>query len=102
MADSTQTGTDNNAEVLFERHGQLGVVTLNRPRAVNALTAGMVGALLEQLIAWADDDGVAAVVIRGAGERGLCAGGDIVAIYEDMLAGGGQTADFWQTEYRVN
>ena len=67
MADSTQTGTDNNAEVLFERHGQLGVVTLNRPRAVNALTAGMVGALLEQLIAWADDDGVAAVVIRGAG-----------------------------------
>lgn len=102
MADTTGTGTDKNAEVLFERRGQLGVVTLNRPRAVNALTAGMVGTLLEQLAAWADDDGVATVVVRGAGERGLCAGGDIVAIYEDMLAGGGQTADFWQTEYRVN
>jgi enoyl-CoA hydratase len=87
---------------LFERRGQVGVVTLNRPRAVNALTAGMVEALLEQLTAWADDDGVATVLMQGAGERGLCAGGDIVAIYEDMLQGGDRTADFWQTEYRVN
>jgi enoyl-CoA hydratase len=102
MAGTTETGTENNAEVLFERRGQLGVVTLNRPRAVNALTAGMVEALLDQLTAWADDDGVATVVVRGAGERGLCAGGDIVAIYEDIPAGGGQTAGFWQTEYRVN
>jgi enoyl-CoA hydratase len=102
MADSTETGTDTTAEVLFERRGRLAVVTLNRPRAVNALTAGMVGALLDRLTAWADDDGVATVVVRGAGERGLCAGGDIVAIYADMLAGGGQTARFWQTEYRLN
>jgi enoyl-CoA hydratase len=102
MADSTESGTDTNAEVLFERRGRLGVVTLNRPRAVNALTAGMVGALLDQLTAWADDDGVATVVVHGSGERGLCAGGDVVAIYEDMLAGGGQTPGFWETEYRVN
>ena len=102
MTDSSKTGEDNHNEVLFERRGRLGVITLNRPRAVNALTAGMVGSLLEQLTAWADDDGVATVLVRGAGERGLCAGGDIVAIYDDMLAGGGRTADFWQTEYRVN
>ncbi|TLM75087.1 enoyl-CoA hydratase/isomerase family protein [Pseudarthrobacter sp. NamB4] len=89
-------------EVLFERRRQLGVVTLNRPRAVNALTAGMVEQLLEQLTAWADDDGVATVLVQGAGDRGLCAGGDIVAIYEDMLAGGERTAHFWETEYRVN
>jgi enoyl-CoA hydratase len=90
------------AEVLFERRGRLGVVTLNRPRAVNALTAGMAAAMLEQLTAWADDDGVATVLVRGAGDRGLCAGGDIVAIYKDMLAGGVATAEFWAEEYRLN
>ena len=70
-------------EVLFERRGHLGIVTLNRPRAVNALNAGMVKAMLQQLAAWADDESVAAVLVRGAGDRGLCAGGDIVAIYKD-------------------
>lgn len=90
------------AEVLFERRGRLGVVTLNRPQAVNALTAGMASAMLEQLTLWADDDAVAAVLVRGAGDRGLCAGGDIVAIYRDMLDGGDATADFWAEEYRLN
>jgi enoyl-CoA hydratase len=100
MADvPKETGT---AEVLFGRRGHLGVITLNRPKAVNALTAGMVAATLEQLTAWANDDGVATVLVHGAGERGLCAGGDIVAIYRDLLAGGTQTAAFWQDEYRLN
>ncbi len=89
-------------DVLFERRGRLGVVTLNRPKAVNALTAGMASAMLEQLTRWADDDAVQAVLVRGAGDRGLCAGGDIVAIYRDMLAGGDATADFWADEYRLN
>jgi enoyl-CoA hydratase len=96
------TGSEQAAEVLFERRGHLGVITLNRPKAVNALNAGMVEAMLQQLTAWADDDAVATVLVRGAGDRGLCAGGDIVAIYQDMLAGGGATADFWATEYRLN
>lgn len=90
------------AEVLFERRGRLGVVTLNRPQAVNALTAGMASAMLEQLTLWADEDAVAAVLVHGAGERGLCAGGDIVAIYRDMLDGGDATAEFWAEEYRLN
>ncbi|MFP3548778.1 enoyl-CoA hydratase/isomerase family protein, partial [Rhizobium sp. SIMBA_035] len=64
------------------------MVTLNRPKAVNALNSGMVKAMLQQLSAWADDDDVATVLVRGAGDRGLCAGGDIVAIYKDMLHGG--------------
>ena len=108
MTDNAAQGTADegasgeSGEVLFERRGRLGVITLNRPKAVNALTAGMVGQLLEQLTAWADDDGVATVLVQGAGDRGLCAGGDIVAIYRDMLAGGEQTAQFWATEYRVN
>lgn len=90
------------AEVLFERRGRLGVVTLNRPKAVNALTARMAEAMLEQLTAWSTDDGVATVLVQGAGERGLCAGGDIVVIYEDIPDGGNRTADFWRTEYRLN
>ncbi len=95
-------GSEQAADVLFERRGQLGVITLNRPKAVNALNAGMVEAMLEQLTAWADDDAVATVLVRGAGDRGLCAGGDIVAIYQDMLRGAGATAEFWAAEYRLN
>ena len=90
------------AEVLFEKRGHLGVITLNRPKAVNALTAGMVHAMLEQLTAWADDDAVKTVLVHGSGDRGLCAGGDIVAIYDDILGGGDRTADFWAAEYRLN
>ncbi|MDR6437803.1 enoyl-CoA hydratase [Paenarthrobacter nicotinovorans] len=89
-------------EVLFERRGHLGIVTLNRPKAVNALNAGMVEAMLRQLTDWAGDDAVATVLVRGAGDRGLCAGGDIVAIYKDMLHGGTETAEFWAEEYRLN
>ncbi len=101
--DAAGTGPEVPAdEVLFERRGRLGVVTLNRPKAVNALTAGMASAMLEQLTRWADDDAVHAVLVRGAGDRGLCAGGDIVAIYRDMLAGGDATAEFWADEYRLN
>ena len=103
MADSGAAAGELLAgEVAFERRGRLGVVTLNRPAAVNALTAGMAAAMLEQLTLWADDDAVAAVLVRGAGDRGLCAGGDIVAIYRDMLDGGDATADFWAVEYRLN
>ncbi|MBT2514840.1 enoyl-CoA hydratase/isomerase family protein [Arthrobacter sp. ISL-30] len=89
-------------EVLFERRGRLGVAILNRPNAVNALTAGMVAAIFEQLSEWAGDDDVEAVLLRGAGHRGLCAGGDIVAIYTDILAGGDRTPEFWRMEYRLN
>jgi enoyl-CoA hydratase len=99
---STAAAAANSADVLFERRGRLGVITLNRPKAVNALTAGMVDRLLQHLTAWADDDGVATVLMQGAGDRGLCAGGDIVAIYEDIPEGGERTAHFWETEYRLN
>lgn len=99
---AARPGPATTADVLFERRGRLGVVVLNRPRAVNALTAAMAEAMLAQLTAWAADRAVEAVLVRGAGERGLCAGGDIVAIYRDMQCGGRATADFWASEYRLN
>ncbi len=88
--------------VLFHTDGRTGVVTLNRPRALNALTHPMVIRIDEALAAWADDPAVQQVLIRGAGERGLCAGGDIRAIHDDAKAGNTASADFWRDEYRLN
>ncbi|MFG3280751.1 enoyl-CoA hydratase/isomerase family protein [Streptomyces sp. NPDC048111] len=89
-------------EVLLHTEGHAAQVTLNRPRALNALTHGMVLRIDEALSAWEHDPGVRVVVISGAGERGLCAGGDIRAIHDDARAGGTASADFWRDEYRLN
>ncbi|HHU10060.1 MAG TPA: enoyl-CoA hydratase/isomerase family protein [Intrasporangiaceae bacterium] len=89
-------------EVLFSQQGALGRILLNRPRAINALTHDMVGMIDTQLDEWATDDSVAAVVVTGAGERGLCAGGDIRSIYEDAQEQGGASEQFWADEYRLN
>ncbi|MER5872970.1 enoyl-CoA hydratase/isomerase family protein [Streptomyces sp. NPDC002044] len=92
---------DDNA-VLFDVEGRTGAVTLNRPAALNALTHSMVVRIDAALTAWERDPAIAQVLIRGAGERGLCAGGDIRAIYEDARVGGGASAGFWRDEYRLN
>lgn len=89
-------------EVRIERRGHLGRIILNRPRAINALTATMVSLIRGALDEWEHDDGVATVLLSGAGERGLCAGGDIVAIYRDAGNGGAESARFWAEEYELN
>ncbi|MCG2621080.1 enoyl-CoA hydratase/isomerase family protein [Arthrobacter sp. I2-34] len=89
-------------EVLLRRPGRLGHILLNRPKAINALTHTMVKEILAALNGWEADDGVATVLLTGSGERGLCAGGDVVAIYRDALAGGGATEAFWADEYTLN
>ncbi|UGT39419.1 enoyl-CoA hydratase/isomerase family protein [Nocardia yamanashiensis] len=70
-------------EVLIDKRDGLGLITLNRPKAINALTHAMALVILDALRAWEHDDEVRTVVLTGAGERGLCAGGDIVAIHND-------------------
>ncbi|SED83826.1 enoyl-CoA hydratase [Arthrobacter alpinus] len=89
-------------EVLVERSGQLGHLILNRPKAMNALNHAMVLAMMRALDEWEKDDGVATVLISGAGERGLCAGGDIVSIYHDARTGGNGSEQFWRDEYHLN
>ncbi|MFI6006143.1 enoyl-CoA hydratase/isomerase family protein [Streptomyces sp. NPDC051366] len=89
-------------EVLVRTEGRAGRLTLNRPKALNALSHPMVLRIEEALTAWWEDPAVETVVISGAGERGLCAGGDIRAIYEDARSGGSASADFWRDEYRLN
>ncbi|MFF0203685.1 enoyl-CoA hydratase/isomerase family protein [Streptomyces sp. NPDC005017] len=88
--------------VLTEIRGRAGHLTLNRPRALNALNHVMVRRIDDALTDWEHDPRVDTVVISGAGERGLCAGGDIRSIYEDARAGGSASADFWYDEYRLN
>jgi enoyl-CoA hydratase len=81
-----------------ETRGPLGIVTLDRPRALNSLDLGMVRAMEQTLERWAEAPEVRAVVVRGAG-RGLCAGGDVRALW----AGSDEDAiRFWDEEYRLN
>ncbi len=88
--------------VLVRREGALGRITLNRPKAINALTTGMVVAVDAALRAWAVDDRVAAVLVDGAGGRGLCAGGDIRFFRDCALRGDPAPKAFWAAEYRLN
>lgn len=89
--------------VLLHTAGRAAHITLNRPKALNALTHAMVRRIDEALTAWEKDPAVETVVLTGAGERGLCAGGDIRAIHDDARDGDGTaTADFWRDEYRLN
>ncbi|MBG6056358.1 enoyl-CoA hydratase [Salinibacterium sp. CAN_S4] len=90
------------SEVIMSRVGMLGSIILNRPKALNALTHGMVVSITEALTAWEQDDAVQTVVISGAGDRGLCAGGDIVGIYRSAKDGSGDAERFWRDEYRLN
>jgi len=99
------TGNHPN-DVLVEVQGQLGLITLNRPRALNALSLGMVRTLAHALREWRDDPSILAVVVRGAGKEDVfgnfCAGGDIRFFHTAALAGDGALADFFTEEYSLN
>ncbi|MCK9993283.1 MAG: enoyl-CoA hydratase [Alphaproteobacteria bacterium] len=88
-------------EVIFEETGSLGVITLNRPGALNALTLGMCHAIDARLRIWRDDARIKSVVIKGAG-RAFCAGGDIRALYDLGLAKDEYPYRFYHDEYRLN
>ncbi|MEU5536157.1 enoyl-CoA hydratase/isomerase family protein [Streptomyces sp. NPDC020362] len=89
--------------VLLHTAGRAAHITLNRPKAINALSHPMVRRIDEALTAWEHDPAVETVVVTGAGERGLCAGGDIRAVHDDARDGDGTaSAAFWRDEYRLN
>jgi enoyl-CoA hydratase len=90
-------------DVVFTRRGRVAEIALNRPRAINALTHAMVIEIQTALDEWAADDEVRTVLLTGRGQRGLCAGGDIVSLYRDMRDGDGSASEaFWRAEYRLN
>jgi enoyl-CoA hydratase len=94
--------TEESDVVLTRVEGSVGVITLNRPKAINSLNQQMVDALSAVLTRWEDDDAVRAVVLSGAGERGLCAGGDVVAVYHSARGDGVEARRFWRDEYLLN
>jgi len=91
-------------ELFIEARDGVGRITLNRPRALNALTLGMIRAIDPALRAWADDPAVREVVVTGAGERAFCAGGDVRGLHEKHAQGGADdyAAIFFREEYRLN
>jgi enoyl-CoA hydratase/carnithine racemase len=90
-------------EVLFDRRGTAGIVTLNRPAALNAVTPVMVRLLHAQLAAWRDDPAVTRILVTAAGDRAFSAGGDLRGIYEAAKAGRAHDSlAFWRDEYRLN
>ncbi len=89
-------------QIHFEVFGNLGVITLNRPKALNALTTEMCAAMTKVMLAWEDDDRIGAVLVRGAGDRAFCAGGDIIMLHDSGRAGDGRAETFWRTEYALN
>jgi enoyl-CoA hydratase/carnithine racemase len=91
-----------NMPVLFEEKAaqngmRLGIATLNAPQALNALSLEMVDLLIAQLRQWAEDPGLALVILQGTGEKAFCAGGDLHSLYRSMRANEGKEA--WANEY---
>jgi enoyl-CoA hydratase/carnithine racemase len=94
------------SDILVEIRTGVGLITLNRPKALNALTLSMIRELTATLLAWREDPAVQAVAIRGQGKEApfgaFCAGGDIRFFHEAALAGDPRMEDFFTEEYRLN
>lgn len=90
-------------EIIARREGVVGILSLNRPKAIHALTHGMVQAMVAALLDWRGDDSVAAVLIDHAEGRGFCAGGDIAFLRNSALNDAGVSGrKFFYDEYQLN
>lgn len=97
------TALSSEPEAIVERRGPAGVITLNRPKALNALTHAMVTATAAALDAWEHDAAVTRIIIKGAGGKAFCAGGDIRALHDMGKAGDlDEPRRFWRAEYTLN
>jgi len=94
------TGADG--EILADIRRGVATVTLDRPAALNALTFGMLVALRDWLDLWEKDDSIRMVVLRGAGPKAFCAGGDIRALHGEMASGGNRHPEFFAVEYALD
>ena len=93
-------------EVLFQVKNGVGVITLNRPERLNALTYNMIKSISNHLIDWEQDNDIKSVIIEGAGEKAFCAGGDVVSLRNQVLLEGGPPTElsrnFFYDEYLLN
>ncbi len=89
-------------QIITKVTGNLGHITLNRPKALNALTTEMCKAMTEILLAWEKDDAIGAVLVDGAGDRAFCAGGDVIMLHDSGKKDGKDAEEFWRVEYALN
>src|SRR5215470_7212311 len=89
-------------DLIAQREGSAGIIRLNRPKAINAVTLEMFRDIDKALDAFEVDPQVAVIVLEGAGERGLCAGGDIRALWESSKVSGDLGKILWREEYILN
>jgi enoyl-CoA hydratase len=89
-------------DIIFERQDKVGVVTLDRPNALNALTLPMITALQEQLVQWQDDKDIHVVVVQAKPGKAFCAGGDVRWLYETGQSDPALQQQFFWHEYRLN
>ena len=89
-------------EIQYRIIGNLGYITLNRPKALNALTYAMCEKITELLLEWQDNSEIGAVLIDGAGDRAFCAGGDVILLHDSGKAGDSRAEEFWRIEYALN
>lgn len=89
-------------QIISRVTGRLGHITLNRPKALNALTYDMCEEITQLLNLWETDPNIGAVVIDGAGERAFCAGGDVILLHDSGKAGDDRAEKFWRIEYALN
>src|SRR5438270_2473163 len=93
---------DAEPDLIARREGAAGIVRVNRPKTINAVTLEMFRDIDHALDAFEADPDVAMIVLEGAGERGLCAGGDIRALYDDSKVRGDLGKILWREEYILN
>ena len=89
-------------EIQYRVIGNLGHITLNRPKALNALTYAMCEKITELLLEWQNSSEIGAVLIDGAGDRAFCAGGDVILLHDSGKAGDSRAEEFWRIEYALN
>jgi enoyl-CoA hydratase len=102
MTVSAAVAANPELELIVRREGAAGIIRLNRPKALNALTLEMTRSIVAALDEFEGDPAVGVILLEGAGERGLCAGGDIRGLYESARIGGDLGKIFWREEYILN
>jgi len=96
------SAASEDGEIIMEKSGNAGLITLNRPKALNALNLNMIRQMYPTLKEWETDPNIGVIVIKGAGPKAFCAGGDVRAIAEEGKSGGELPKVFFKEEYWLN
>ncbi|XP_067124574.1 3-hydroxyisobutyryl-CoA hydrolase, mitochondrial isoform X2 [Centruroides vittatus] len=97
-----RTMSSNEGEVILEKMDNKGIITLNRPKVLNSLNISMIRTIYPKLKEWNSDPEIKMVIIKGAGDKAFCAGGDVKAVAEAGKKGESLSSEFFKEEYQLN